>query len=501
MPVNKIVQILLDAEPFVADAFTLGAEDTVANDKLVHLSTGANTTTSQHSVGLVENYVYLVTITTIDASFATGYEALQLGGGPEIRINSNLTNAVYPMICGNSPSSGFEKTSVGQTSGDTIKFSKIAITIQNFKPSANINELFAFGTDGVTPAVRGEYIQSGTLNSKPAYLFDASYSLSWNGSVSWEIREGHTPGSGDLKFVRTDSSQLGDYTAYAGSSGTVTLTYGPTDHTTTAGTPIIVTDGMSGYISLKTSYDFLNNMRAGKFAVVNILKALDLDGDSLRLMSSEASDYTGYMVRNNESDVLQWNWSSQAVATNIATDIDKRLYMATYDGSYFRAYVDDTLKATDAYSGLGEGVNTELVLGAKAYNKSFFANAGYGFTAILDLSGIVTMDATWCTGLAVAINAAGVMNKCNAKAIANAIHAYDANIAGYYWSLNEIRSGDPASYYILARDIEDDSEQTSDFYGLVTKSGVAASSLSNLVGMFIQGNGGQAFASGFIQGP
>ena len=95
----------------------------------------------------------------------------------------------------------------------------------------------------------------------------------------------------------------------------------------------------------------------------------------------------------------------------------------------------------------------------------------------MDLSSVATVDESFATGLGQAINNASNANNYNATSIANAIYNYDNNIAGVYWPLNEINSGDGSDYYLLARDITDDSEYTDEFYGLVSASGVTGTIL------------------------
>ena len=238
------------------------------------------------------------------------------------------------------------------------------------------------------------------------------------------------------------------------------------------------TDGIAGYIDLKTSYDYLNGLRAGKFGIVTVFNVDSDCADYARLLSNETSPNNAYrMIRNTTADSYSSLFGGTSALDGSFTSTENKIHniatiinISTTNGWVSQ---DGVLVVTDPnVSGLNAGQNTLLRLGRTSYVASTYSKAKFGFTAILDFTDVTTVDATWSTELSEAINAAAIASNYDATAIANAIYNYDNAIKGVYYPLNEASSGDTSSYYLLARDIQDDSVYTSEFYGLVSPSGV-----------------------------
>ena len=97
----------------------------------------------------------------------------------------------------------------------------------------------------------------------------------------------------------------------------------------------------------------------------------------------------------------------------------------------------------------------------------------FGFQAFLDYTNVITtMDATWTAGLCSAIKNAATASNYNAHAIAAAIVAYNGDIAGYYYALDELSTGDASNMYLLAYDIQTGIAISQGVYGLTSPSGV-----------------------------
>ncbi len=422
-------------------------------------------------VTTVAGKTYLATATIQDGDVTARF----LGG------KSAADNAYFVFAAGYATPTTLSAIFIADTTTTYIRFSPNSSTVDKFMFADDVS-VFELTTGPID-----EYPSSGTQGGQVKYTSAGTHAdgaggaaqawdLWWDGSTKWIISL--TAGStGTNYWSRTNADPIGDYVVNGNVTGTATITYGPTDHFIATGSPAMETDGVAGYIELKTSYGFLNDLRTDKFAVVNVYST---SGGTLfeRILSAESSNNVG--VRTHVHNAINtitvaWNGTDDLLAVISAQDNELHSFLLTADIANTSAWtgVDGTVTVDSLVSVLDAGDNTLVALGASAHNMSLNSNTKFAFTAILDLSSVATVDAAWSTGLSVAINNAGT----DATDIANAIFAYDANITGIYWPLNEARANDVSDYYGLAYDITDNSAKTSEFYLLVSPAGVTGTSI------------------------
>jgi hypothetical protein len=287
-------------------------------------------------------------------------------------------------------------------------------------------------------------------------------------------------------WVGSTSGVISDYNprlAGIPSVGTATTTFGPTDHSEETGSAGFETDGVTGFIDLKTLYDGLNDLRGGKFGIVSIYN--DLGGNAMgdALYSSETGQNAAlkYSVDTVEGQVNNFWFGTDSYAfidepSAIETLHNTIIIVDAVDLTEASMFIDGALLNRDSVvSGLNAALSTRIRLGANSYAESNLVVAEFGDYAIIDLSAIITGDwVAWQLGLSQAINA---VTSYDPHDIAAAINAYDSNITGSYYALNELASGDASDYYLLAYDIETQTAITQGVYGLVSPSGVTGTVL------------------------
>ena len=263
-----------------------------------------------------------------------------------------------------------------------------------------------------------------------------------------------------------------------GGTGTASVSYGPVDHSipTQSGTPGLKTDGTAGYVDLRTAYDYLNGLALDKFAIVSVVNTPTGNANLDRVISAETGDGAGFrwnLTASADELIQQWSGTGPKSTTLAPTDDTLHAIVDVFDIANTNGYgaVDTDAVVTDATTSALAACNvSKVVLSKLASGAANIATANYGFTAILNLSGVTTVDATFTANLAAAI--AGVTT-FDPALIAKAIYALNNNIDGVYFALTEGEVGSDASgKYLLAYDITDQSAKTSDFYGLVSTSGV-----------------------------
>ncbi len=284
----------------------------------------------------------------------------------------------------------------------------------------------------------------------------------------------------NARWLSQGGSTLVDDYPVAGviSTGIATVTNGPTDHTIASSSPALETDGTAGRVFLNGAFDTANDIRETQWALVSIFKPLPDNDNTDRLISFETSDGVGYYWSQTATNTFNATWTGTTAVDLDFTASENNVHslmnvsdIAAND-SWFT--VDGQLADSQTDAATLDAVDTvKFVLGSRADTGADFYNGVYAGQYQLDLTSVVTVDTAWITGLAQAINSAGT----EATAIANAIFNYDNNIAGFYWPLNELDFGDASDYYLLARDITDNTEQTSSFYGLVSPAGVTGTSI------------------------
>jgi hypothetical protein len=242
------------------------------------------------------------------------------------------------------------------------------------------------------------------------------------------------------------------------------------------------TDGVSGYIDLKTSYDYLNGLRAGKFGILSVFEVDSSTENFRKVLSTETSSGQGLPIRKSSANTYTSVYAGTdpfdigAIALAEGT-IHNFLQIADIGNTSGWVALDGATVGEDTnVSGLVLSQSTLLRLGANAYSEGAFSKAKFGFTCIMNFSAVTTVDAAWSLGLSQAINTAALESNYNPHSIAAAIKAYDANIVFVYYALDESNSGDVSNYYILAYD-QDGVQIESEFYGLVSPSGVTGTSL------------------------
>lgn len=530
---NKVLDLVLSGDFASADPWEGEDEWVVVAGVVDWISDEGDDTLSQPTIKLVEGATYKVYVTVTNTVLDAGdtYIAIQLGGGTDYQFTKDQTfDAAAPLylVCGNSPSNGLEFTAVNGTAGDTMTLDDVAAIVEQFKPSTNLDVIFVAGNIRVPDGGGGE--ATGPIDE---YLWDSGVDYSsgaeplgiWNGERVYKSVDTHADGaggsdvnyyifnrtSGNIWLINAGSplddgssgtrplwsktvSIIGDYTPSTSGApiaiGIAAITYGPTDHSVPSqgGTAGLLTDGSAGFINLSTSYDYLNSLRGGKFAILSILNTNSTLGHAqARYHSAETLANMGYHFRLAGSDAqLRFSGVQEA---KLATPIqDRELFLtgSVYDaivGDAYFFYNGSISKDTFA-SGFDLVPSTLLSLGQAAYSNTLRAYAQYGFTAILDLTSVVTVDQSWAIGLSVAINNAATRDLCDPDLIAAAIFAYDSDIDGFYFSINELASGDASDYYLLAKDIPTQTEQTESFYGLVSPSGVEGAVIKSAIPRF-----------------
>ena len=262
-----------------------------------------------------------------------------------------------------------------------------------------------------------------------------------------------------------------------GGTGTASVSYGPVDHSipTQSGTAGLKTDGVSGCVDLRTAFGYLTGLKdSGQFAIVAIANIASGNGNWARLASAESVNNTGWrFMHTNAVNTLSSVWDGGAVDTTLMTDDTLHSVVNSFDVTNENYYVaiDGTSDGEDLSGTITDVIQQSLIgLGHNPSTGSDKITANYGFTAILDLSGVTTVDATFTTNLAAAI--AGVTS-FDPTLIAQAIYGVDNGIDGIYYSLDEAsKNVDASDYYLLAYDVTDQSAKTSGYYGLTSAAGV-----------------------------
>jgi len=263
-----------------------------------------------------------------------------------------------------------------------------------------------------------------------------------------------------------------------GGTGTASVSYGPVDHSipTQSGTPGLKTDGTAGYVDLRTAYDYLNGLALDKFAIVSVVNTPTGNANLDRVISAETGDGAGFrwnLTASADELIQQWSGTGPKSTTLAPTDDTLHAIVDVFDIANTNGYgaVDTDAVVTDATTSALAACNvSKVVLSKLASGAANIATANYGFTAILDLSGVTTVDATFTTNLAAAI--AGVTS-FDPTLIAQAIYGVDNGIDGIYYSLDEAsKNVDASGYYLLAYDVTDQSAKTSGYYGLTSAAGV-----------------------------
>jgi len=200
----------------------------------------------------------------------------------------------------------------------------------------------------------------------------------------------------------------------------------------------------------------------------------------------ETADGVGYFWAQTGAGTFNTSWSGTTAidldgsasegtihsVMNIS-DIAANDSCLTVDGADADSQADAaTLNAVDPVN---------ITLGARTDALADQYAGVYGPQFYLDLTG-TTVNAALKNGLMAAINTAAIQSGYDANVIAATIYNYDNKIRGYYWPLNEIVSGGASGYYLLARSINGLQEQTADFYGLVSPSGVSGTTISGEAG-------------------
>lgn len=280
-----------------------------------------------------------------------------------------------------------------------------------------------------------------------------------------------------------------------GGTGTASVSYGPVDHSipTQSGTPGLKTDGTAGYVDLRTAYDYLNGLALDKFAIVSVVNTPTGNANLDRVISAETGDGAGFrwnLTASADELIQQWSGTGPKSTTLAPTDDTLHAIVDVFDIANTNGYgaVDTDAVVTDATTSALAACNvSKVVLSKLASGAANIATANYGFTAILDLSGVTTVDATFTTNLAAAI--AGVTS-FDPTLIAQAIHTFieseDAGASdGIYYALDEAaKTADASDYYLLAYDVPTQTAKTSEYYGLVSASGVEG------VAIFLEEDGG-----------
>jgi hypothetical protein len=272
---------------------------------------------------------------------------------------------------------------------------------------------------------------------------------------------------------------IGDYNVASGAIGTATTTYGPVNHSEASGSAGLETDGNDMvFVDCKTRHGYINGLRDGKFGIVSVFEVSSDTGTGDRVVSAETSTGTGlYYTKTLTATGTVWSGTNSLNSIIVAPDDTLNNTLVTADLSISKGYgnVNGILTGSDTNtSGLVAVDATKLRLGGRANDVFGNSIAKYGFTAVLDLTNVATVDAAWSTGLSIAINA---VTSYDPHAIAAAIYNYDNNITGHYYALNELSSGDGSNYYLLAYDIQTQTAITQGVYGLTSPSGVTGTVL------------------------
>lgn len=482
----------------VLSSWIPGDEWTLDNTNADWLSQGDDDTLSQPTIKLVEGATYKVYVKVTNTSLTgAAYMAIQLGGGPDYQFTVDQTfDAAAPLylVCGATISNGIEFVAVGGTTADTMTIDDVAVIVEHFKPSTNLDAIFVTGgltvNAGADLPPNDEYAANGTHNGQTKYTSLRTHAdgaggaaqewdLWWDGSTDWIISpDAGTKGSDHWK--RTNANPIGDFIIVGNVTGIATVTNGPTDHSVPSqgGTAGLLTDGATGFVGLCTSYDYLSSIRETQWAVVSILKPFSGNDNTDRLISFETADNTGYFWTQAGVGAYNSKWTG-------TTSIDLNITGQSEDFIHSIGNASD-VAVNDSWFGI-DGVISDsqinaatlnnidpinFVLGARADAGADYFNAQYGGQFILDLTSVITVDASWVLGLLQGIDNAAIRGLYDPDLIAAAIFTYDNNIDGFYFPINELASGDVSDYYLLAKDLPTQTEQTESFYGLVSPSGV-----------------------------
>jgi hypothetical protein len=344
----------------------------------------------------------------------------------------------------------------------------------------------------------GDPLGPGYYNSEFVYISVDEHADGAGSNADWYVRSRQ---SNDKWYLTTTSPEtadvpsgsrwvqvtglIGDYNpVFLPAIGTATVTFGPTDHSQSSSSAGLETDGVAGFIDLKTSFDFLNDMRDGKFGIVSVFEVDSDAQNSARILSGETALNTGYRsVRGTSANIYQERWSGTAEYSNLTQTVSEdNLHntITTFDIGSTNAWfsIDGEFKQEDSdVSGLDPSMSVKFRLGAAAHTEALHAKAKFGFTSILDFTNVTTVDESWSTELSEAINTAALSSNYNAHSIAASIFNYDNNISGVYYALNELSSGDASNCYLLAYDIATQTAITQGVYGLTSTSGVTGTQL------------------------
>lgn len=505
---NKVLDLVLSGDFASADPWDVTATEWSISAGVANwVSDGTDTTMSQDTILLVQGNTYAVYMDVSNTSLTGAATVnIQIGGGTVYPVNKDqVFNAANPLYleCGASVSSGLEITAVGGTAADTMTFDNISVIVEQFKPSTTLTSLFITNTRTVNAGADigpiDEYIANGTVNGQIRYTSvnthpdgtggaPETWDLWWDDIDTWIISlAAGTKGSNHWKLTAT--SPVGSFTAVGDVTGAAKVTFGPVDHTTSTGSPAILTDGDTGFGDLNTAFNMLNDLAiSGKFGIVSVFNNYANNTDNSRLISSETSNNISYRLSSRTApDLTNTFWSGTNPISEVSPTVDGVIRNNLLVGEL--AVSEDVwifeqgilVDSDTTVNGLDAAISTLLRLGATAYNGTNLAKAKYGFTSIQNYTNVTTVDASWSTGLSQAINTAALSSNYNPHSIAAGITAYingiDANAADFvYYPLDEANSGDMSSYYLLAYD-EDGVPFTSEFYGLTSPSGVTGTEL------------------------
>ena len=240
------------------------------------------------------------------------------------------------------------------------------------------------------------------------------------------------------------------------------------------------TDGANDTrIKLFTSYDYGNTLRETQWAFISIFKPLAGNANTDRIISMETADGVGYYWTQTGTGTHNVAWSGTTPIDLDGTAVEGTLHniinvsdIAANDSWLTVDGADADLQADAATLDVIDAI--AIALGARLDADDDGYAGVYGAQYFLDLTG-TTVDVAFKTGLSQAINNAAY----NAADIASAIRSYDSNIVGVYWALNELLTGDASDHYILAKDLTG-IEQTSEFYGFVSSSGVVGTRIDGI---------------------
>lgn len=327
------------------------------------------------------------------------------------------------------------------------------VTREDYTVNANIHDPAGDDLAGVTVLCTRAHLMLGT-DTSTVYRCIADIAVA---------ADTHKPSTG------ATWAQYWSATGYAASAGgdwTTGASYAAAEEewsVATGAQPGIATDGAVGYVDLTTANNYLNDLRAGEFAIVQVYKTAAGFGASQRLASAETLADLSFVICGGASSPQQSiHWTGAAGISTYQKDfgtwLDPHSLVLVLDSANARSCRDGALVLTDAYATLTAADAAKVRLGARARDGGNPASATFGPFFILDLTGVGAVDAAFSLSLATAINTACVEHDYDPDAIRAAIIAVDANIAGVYWKLDEAgTSGSFDSQTVIRYDVTDGS--------------------------------------------